>query len=354
MHIHLELVPENERGTMPSELAFGAAFSDHMFTQEFQIDKGWHNAQIGPVQPFSLHPAAAVLHYGQEVFEGLKAYRAKDGRILLFRPQENAARFNRSAVRINMPVVDEADHVEAIKRLVEIDQRWVPQESGSSLYIRPAMIATTPKLGLASATNFLHFIITSPVAAYFDGGLAPISVFVSDERRRAVVGGVGEAKTGGNYAASLLASEEAAKQGFSQVLWLDAIEGRFVEEVGAMNICFVYRDGSIVTPSLSGSILPGITRDSVIKLAPKIGHEVSEQRLDINQILEDIKTGHITEAFGCGTAAVISPVNRLSFKGDDYCIGNGNTGSVSQKFFDTLTGIQYGEIDDPFDWVVDV
>lgn len=354
MDIHLELLPEAERGTMPSELAFGAAFSDHMFTQEFQTDKGWHNAQISATRPFSLHPAAAVLHYGQEVFEGLKAYRSKDGRILLFRPQENAARFNRSAIRINMPTVNEADHVDAIKQLVNIDQRWVPEASGSSLYIRPAMIASTPKLGLASATNFIHFIITSPVAAYFDGGLAPISVFVSDERRRAVVGGVGEAKTGGNYAASLLASEEAAKQGFSQVLWLDAIEGRFVEEVGAMNICFVYSDGSIVTPGLSGSILPGITRDSVIKLGPTIGHDVSEQRLDIFQILADIKSGRITEAFGCGTAAVISPVNRFSFKGEDYLIDDGTTGPVSQKFFDTLTGIQYGEIAVPFDWVIEV
>ncbi|XPF94083.1 branched-chain amino acid aminotransferase [Colwellia sp. RE-S-Sl-9] len=341
----------NERGTCPAEYSFGEIFSDHMFIQQYSPEKHWHNQEIYPYQPLSLDPSAAVLHYSQEIFEGLKAYRNVNDSINLFRPQENIKRFNRSAKRMVMPEVDEALHLEALKSLVYLDQDWVPHQKGSSLYIRPTMIATSAKLGLGASMNYSHYIIAGPAGNYFKGGLVPISVFVADEYRRAVKGGVGEAKTGGNYAASLFASEEVIKLGYSQVLWLDAVEGKYIEEVGAMNICFVYENAHIVTPELSGSILPGITRDSILKLAPALGYEVSEQRLDIDVILADIASGKITEVFGCGTAAVISPVGKLGFKGKEYIINNNETGDVATKLYDNLTGIQYGTCEDKFGWV---
>jgi branched-chain amino acid aminotransferase len=344
------LAPE-KRQSCPAEFSFGATFSDHMFTQYFTPEKNWHDALIGPYQALSLDPSAAVFHYGQEIFEGLKAYRNAQGGINLFRVEQNLKRFNRSAQRMVMPEVDEALHLEAIKSMVSLDRNWVPDQQGASLYIRPTMIATSPKLGLGASANYCHFIITGPAGSYFEGGLTPISVAVADEYRRAVKGGVGEAKTGGNYAASLYASEEVSKQGYSQVLWLDAVEGRFIEEVGAMNICFVYQGKSIVTPALSGSILPGITRDSILTLAPSLGYEISEQRLDINEILADIESGKITEVFGCGTAAVISPVGKLGFKGKEYVINDNQTGEISKALYDELTGIQYGTREDKFGWI---
>ncbi|MFC3053014.1 branched-chain amino acid aminotransferase [Kordiimonas pumila] len=351
MSITVNPIPENERGSCPKELAFGAAFADHMFTQLYDDGLGWHDAVIGRFHDLKLSPAAAVLHYGQEIFEGMKAYRRPDGKVSFFRPDANIKRFNRSAARMVMPEVDEAVHLEALEKLISLDQKWVPSEPGSSLYIRPTMIATSPKLGLGAAKAYMHFIITSPVGPYFKEGLNPVSVYISDKYRRAVVGGVGEAKTGGNYAASLLVSEDVASKGYTQVLWLDAVEGRYAEEVGAMNVCFVYGGERVVTPSLSGSILPGITRDSVLKLAPHIGFEVEEARLDVNTILADIKAGKITEVFGCGTAAVISPIGRLCFKGEDYIINDNKAGPVAKKLYDSLTGIQYGTAEDPFNWV---
>lgn len=325
-----------------------------MFTQVYDDGQGWHDAQIRPYENFSLSPAAAVLHYSQEIFEGLKAYRRRDGGINLFRPEANAARFNRSARRMVMPEVDEAFHVQAMKELVALDSAWVPSDNGSSLYLRPAMIATTPKLGLEAAGSYLHFVISGPAGPYYPEGFNPVSVYVSDECRRAVKGGVGEAKTGGNYAASLYVSEAVARKGYTQVLWLDAIEGRFIEEVGAMNICFVYEGNVVRTPTLSGSILPGITRDSLLKLAPKLGYEVEEARLDIHDVLDDIEAGRITEVFGCGTAAVVSPVGRLAMGGREFEINGNETGPVAQKLFDELMGIQYGEREDPFGWIVPV
>jgi len=295
-----------------------------------------------------------VLHYSQEVFEGLKAYRRADGGVCLFRPEANAERFNRSARRMSMPEVDAELHVEAIRRLVALDERWVPTRSGASLYIRPAMIATSTKLGLGAAADYLHFIICSPVGPYFREGFKPVSVDVSDVMRRAVKGGVGEAKTGGNYAASLVASEAAARDGFTQVLWLDAIEGRYVEEVGAMNIFFVYRGEELVTPALSGSILPGITRDSILKLAPSMGYAVREERLDIEEICAGLASGEITEVFGSGTAAVVSPVGRLRFRDRVYDINDNAVGPVAERLLTTLTDIQYGRAEDPFGWVVSV
>jgi len=351
MSLRISPLPQEQRGNCPAELSFGAVFTDHMFTQEYSPITGWHNEKISPYHPLNLDPAAAVLHYGQEIFEGLKAYRNIDGGINLFRPLENFLRFNRSAERMVMPTVDPTSHLEVLKSLIDLDKNWVPDQKDASLYIRPAMIATSPKLGLGAAEDYLHFIIMGPVGPYFKGGFEPVSVYVADEYRRAVVGGVGEAKTGGNYAASLYQSELMAKKGFTQVLWLDAIEGRLIEEVGAMNICFVYEGKQIVTPSLSGSILPGITRDSVLALAPKLGYEVEEAQLDIHEVLKDIRAGSITEVFGCGTAAVISPVGNLSFKGKNYLINDNQPGVVASALYDELTGIQYGKREDPFGWI---
>lgn len=348
--IRIEPVPAAAQGSLPTELAFGNLFTDHMFVQTYNPESGWHDAVIKKLEPLPLHPAAAVLHYGQEIFEGLKAYRRPDGEINLFRPKANFRRFNDSAKRVVMPAVDEDFHLLALKKLITQDERWVPSQPGASLYIRPAMIATSPKLGLAASSEYVHFIITGPVGPYFKGGFKPVSVYVSDFCRRAVIGGIGEAKTGGNYVASLQMSEEVARKGYTQVLWLDAIEGRYVEEVGAMNICFVYEGSRIVTPALSGSILAGITRDSLLKLAPALGYEVSEERVDINEILAGIGSGKITEVFGCGTAAVISPVGNLHFKGEDYLINNNEAGPVARRLYDELTGIQYGTAEDRFGW----
>ena len=352
MNIEVHPLAQEQRGLCPEDIRFGTVFSDHMFTQVYDEGRGWHSAKIEPYHNFSLDPAAAVLHYGQEVFEGLKAYRRPDGGINLFRPDANARRLNRSAQRMVMPPVDESFQTEALKRLIKLDEQWVPDREGASLYIRPTMIATSPKLGLGAAASYLHFIITGPAGPYFAQGFKPVSVYISDSCRRAVVGGVGEAKTGGNYSASLYVSEEAAGKGYTQVLWLDAIEGRYVEEVGAMNICFVYEGRRIVTPSLSGSILAGITRDSLLQLAPTLGYEMVEGRLDIHEVLADIEKGRITEVFGCGTAAVVSPVGILALAGKEYTINDNQPGAVSKHLFDELVGIQYGLRDDPFGWVV--
>lgn len=352
--IEINALPEDKRGSVPENIRFGTVFSDHMFTQVFDPGVGWHEAQIRPYQHLSLDPAAAVLHYSQEIFEGLKAYRREDGGINLFRPEQNARRMNNSARRMVMPEVDEAVQLEALTKLVSVDRNWVPSSDGSSLYIRPTMIATSAKLGLGAAANYMHYIIAGPAGPYFEGGFNPVSVYISDVCRRAVVGGVGDAKTGGNYSASLMVSEEVAQKGFTQVLWLDAIEGRYVEEVGAMNICFVYEGKRIATPSLSGSILPGITRDSLLTLAPTLGYEVSEERLDINDILADIDSGKITEVFGCGTAAVISPVGMLAMKDKEYVINGNQSGPVSKHLYDELTDIQYGRKEDTFGWIMPV
>ncbi len=351
MSITIKPVTTSKLAASPKELSFGSVFSDHMFTQVYDEGTGWHDAQISAYHDISLDPAASVLHYGQEIFEGLKAYRRADGGINLFRPEANIQRFNRSAERLVMPPVDESLHMEALRALIDLDRAWVPGQEDASLYIRPTMIATGAKLGLGASSRYLHFIITGPAGPYFKGGFEPVSVYISNEYRRAVIGGVGEAKTGGNYAASLYVSENVAKLGYTQVLWLDAIEGRYVEEVGAMNICFVYEGQRVVTPELSGSILPGITRDSILKLSPALGYEVSEEKLDIHEVLADIENGKITEVFGCGTAAVISPVGMLYFKGKQYVINNNQSGPVSKHLYDELTGIQYGILEDRFGWV---
>ncbi len=340
----------------PDVLGFGRYFTNRMFIQHYSPEKGWHDAAIVPYQPLVLDPASQILHCGQDVFEGAKAYRRPDGKINLFRIDQNMARFNRSASRMGMPQIDARLHTEAIKALVAMEHEWIPPQHGSALYIRPVMVSTESTLEVRASRTFLHFIILSPVGPYFGTGLRPVPVFISHDYVRAVRGGTGEAKTIANYAGSILATEQAREAGFQQVLWLDAVDRRVVEEVGGMNIAFVYDDKRISTPALSGSILPGVTRDSVLRLAPDIGLRATEDRIDVNDMLADIETGRITEVFAMGTGAVIAPVGRFRYKDKDYVINQEKTGPVAQRLFDALTDIQYGRVADPYGWtqVIDV
>lgn len=350
MTITIDPLAAHELRPVPEKYVFGQTFSNRMFTQVFTPDQGWHNARIGAYRAFSLDPAAMVLHYAQTIFEGTKAYRRPDGHINLFRAWENAARFNRSATRIAMAPVDPEEHFEAIAELVRLEHEWVPAEDGAALYIRPTMIASDVALGVHASHSYLHFIIVGPVGPYFSTGFNPVSVYISRDYVRAVRGGTGEVKTGGNYAASLYVSERVRALGYQQVLWLDAIERRFVEEVGAMNIAFVYEGSHLVTPALSGSILPGVTRDSVLKLAPDLGYTVSEGHLDIDEVLHDIRAGRITEVFGMGTAAVIAPVGKLGDREDTISINECQSGPVARHLYQALTDIQYGRAPDPYGW----
>ena len=349
MNITIEPIEKDTVRPLPAKLGFGQFFSNRMFTQTWNADKGWHDAKIGPYGPISLDPATAVFHYAQEIFEGTKAYRRADGNINLFRPWENARRFNRSAERMAMQLVDEESHVDAIVQLVKLEHQWVPGGDGESLYIRPTLIATEPALGVHASSSYLHYIIVGPVGAYFASGFNPVAVYISDDYVRAVRGGTGEAKCGGNYASSLIVGKEVAEKGYSQVLWLDGVERKYVEEVGAMNIAFAYGK-HIVTPELSGTILHGVTRNSVLRLAPDIGYTMEEKRLDINDILRDIESGKITEVFGMGTAAVIAPVGKFGYKGKEYIVNNNQVGPIAQHLYKTLTDIQYGRIADPYGW----
>lgn len=333
-----------------SKLVFGKQFTNRMFVMEYNTGKGWHSPRIQPYGPFSLDPAALVLHYAQEIFEGLKAFRRADGNIALFRPTDNFKRFNLSARRMCMPELDVDFCMKALRELLQLEQDWVPHSQGTSLYIRPTMIATEPVLGVKPADQYLFYIILSPVAAYYKGGLNPVKIWVSDEYVRVPSGGTGEAKTGGNYASSLYASSLASKKGYDQVLWLDSVERKYVEEVGSMNICFLY-DGKLVTSPLSGSILDGITRRSILTLVRDFGYTVEERALSIDEILEGAQNGRLTEAFGTGTAAVVSPVGQFTYQGKDIQLGNGKAGELTMKLYDTLTGIQYGRLEDSHHWV---
>jgi branched-chain amino acid aminotransferase len=353
--MEIEILPLDETSLKipPTEdFGFGNQFTNRMFSQKYTAEKGWHGAKIGPYEPLVLEPATAVFHYAQEVFEGTKAYRRPDGNINLFRPWENMRRFTNSARRMAMAPVDEEEHLTAIIRLIELEQEWAPSAPGASLYIRPTMIATDAALGVHSSQSYLHFVILGPVGPYFKQGFSPVPVYISDQYRRAVRGGVGDAKTGGNYAASLYVGEEAQAKGYSQVLWLDAIEGRYIEEVGAMNICFVYEGCKIATPPLTGSILPGVTRKSVLELGRDLGYEVSEEMLDVHEVLADIEAGRITEVFGCGTAAVIAPVGKFGFQEQEVIINDYQSGPVAKHLYDELTGIQYGRLPDRFGWTL--
>ena len=353
MQITVTQVAENRRRPKPNrgeKLGFGNRFSDHMFLMDFASGKGWGNARIVPYGPLSLAPSAMVLHYGQEIFEGMKAYFARDGAVCLFRPDQNAERLNRSAARMCLPEIPVEDQFAALRALVRLDREWIPRDEGASLYIRPTMIGTEAGLGVRPSAEVLFFIITGPVGAYYARGFDPVRILVEETYVRAARGGTGEAKTGGNYAASLLAAKKAKEKGFDQVLWLDAEHRRFVEEVGTMNIFFVLR-GELVTPPLSGSILPGVTRDTVLTLAREWKIPVAERPVEIDEILKGAADGTLSETFGSGTAAVISPVGSFSCHGKEIQVGQGRTGEFSLRLYREITGIQYGEIEDRHHWI---
>ncbi len=349
----LKILPLNNPKVHPvdeSQLGFGKQFTDRMLVMEYAAGSGWHSARIQPYGPFSLDPACAVLHYAQEIFEGLKAFRRDDGRIALFRASDNVRRFNRSAVRMCMPEVDETFFLDAIRQLVRLEADWVPRSAGTSLYIRPTMIATDPYLGVKPSDTYLCYVILSPVGAYYKGGFSPVKIWISDDYVRAALGGTGEAKTGGNYAASLRASMEAASRGYDQVLWLDAEQRRYVEEVGSMNICFLI-DGTVVTSPLRGTILDGVTRRSILTLVRDLGVAVEERALSVDEIFAAAESGRMSEAFGTGTAAVVSPVGQFTYRDRTVSLGGGTAGAFTMKLYETLTGIQYGRLPDKHGWV---
>jgi branched-chain amino acid aminotransferase len=348
--------PPEKRKAKPvdeSLLGFGKFFTDHMFTMTWHAGRGWHDPLVEPYRPLQLDPTAMCLHYAQEIFEGMKAYRGKDGALFLFRPRENARRMNVSGERLCMPRIDEDLFLEALTKLILIDRDWIPHGSGTSLYIRPTMIATEPALGVHPANEYLFFIVTGPVGAYYPEGFAPTRIFVTEEFSRAVPGGTGYCKAGGNYAASLYASQIANDMGYTQVLWLDAIERKYVEEVGTSNMFFMIGDDLITSP-LTGTILPGVTRDSVIQLARSWGVTVSERRLSMDEIMAAMTSGALSEAFASGTAAIVSPVGQIFYRGVEHPIGSGKTGPLTEKLYNEILQIQYGMKDDPFGWRVKI
>lgn len=335
------------------KLGFGHIFTDHMFIMNYTEGRGWHDPRIVPFGDITLSPAAMVLHYGQEMFEGLKAYRGENGEVYLFRPDMNAKRANNSNDRLCIPRIPEEDFVQAVKAVVAVDSDWVPSEEGTSLYIRPFVISTDAHLGVAPSKTYMFIIILSPSGAYYESGLAPVGIWIEDEYVRAVRGGMGFAKTGGNYAASLAAQVKAHDGGYSQALWLDGVERKYIEEVGSMNIAFKI-SGKVVTPMLNGSILPGITRDSILHLCREWGYEVEERRISVDELIAAAHSGALEEVFGTGTAAVVSPVGKLRYKDDVIEIGGGKIGELTQKLYDELTGIQWGKRPDPYGWRVKV
>lgn len=334
-------------------LGFSKYFSDHMFSMNYSEDKGWHDLKISPYGDITLDPASMVLHYAQEVFEGLKAYRAKDGRVLLFRPDMNASRMNNSNKRMCIPEVPADIFVDAIKALVDCDRDWVPSEPDTSLYIRPFIFATTKGLACHPSNTYKFMIITSPVGAYFASGINPVKILVEDQYIRAVEGGTGFAKCGGNYAAALLVQEKAEALGFAQVLWLDGVEKKYIEEVGTMNAMFKVK-GEILTAPTTGTVLPGITRDSCLKILKSWGYTVKERKITIEELMAYAESGELEEAFGTGTAAVISPIGLLKYKEDEATINNFETGELTKRLYDYLTGIQWGSVEDSFDWITEI
>ena len=336
-----------------SKLGFGKIFTDHFFTMKYHADRGWYEAMIEPYRLISMEPTAMCLHYGQEIFEGLKAYRGKDDQIYLFRPYKNIDRMNTSAERLCMPKVDPELFMEALKKLVLIEKDWIPRTRGASLYIRPTMIATEAALGVHDANEYLFFIVVGPVGVYYPQGFSPTSMYVTDDYVRAVRGGIGYIKAAGNYAASLLASKLAMEKGFTQVLWLDAIERKYIEEVGTSNVFFLIGD-ELITPPLGGSILPGVTRDSVIHIAKSWKIPVLERPISIDEIIDASATGKLKEAFASGTAAIVSPIGQIFYKGKSIFINKGKTGNLTEKLYNEILQIQYGEKDDPFSWRVPI
>lgn len=354
LNIRIEMT--GSRGQIPApgtKLSFGHVFTDHMFMMNYREGQGWYDPRIVPFQKLSLSPAAMVFHYGQEVFEGMKAYRSGRGEALLFRPDMNARRCNASCRRLCIPEIPEEDFVQAVKAAVKMDEAWIPGDPGTSLYIRPFIIATDEFLGVAPSKTYLFMIILSPSGSYYASGMAPVGIWIEDDYVRAVRGGVGHTKTGGNYAASLIGQVKAHDAGYTQVLWLDGVERKYIEEVGAMNIFFKI-DGRVITPALNGSILPGVTRDSVIALCRSWGLSVEERRISLEELLGAQRDGRLEEVFGTGTAAVISPVGRLRHQDSIMTIADGKTGPLSQRLYDSLTDIQWGRAEDRFGWTVAV
>lgn len=334
-------------------LGFGTLFTDHMFNMDYFPEKGWCNPRIEPYAPIMMDPSTMVLHYGQAVFEGLKAYRTPKGTIQLFRPKDNFKRLNRSCRLLCIPELDETFLLDALKELISIENNWVPAAPETSLYIRPTIIATDPFLGVRASNTYRYFVILSPVGAYYAAGFNPVKILVTKDHVRAVRGGVGEAKTPGNYAASLYAGARAHQAGYTQVLWLDGVEQKYIEEVGAMNIFFVI-DDEIITPALNGSILHGITRDSVIALAKQWKYKISERRISIDEVMDAHNSGKLKEVFGSGTAAVISPVGELKYGDEVIAISDGKVGPIAGKFYKALTDIQYGCEKDILGWIEEV
>ena len=334
-------------------LGFGQIFTDHMFVLDYTDGVGWHDPRIIPYQPITLDPSAMVFHYGQTVFEGMKAYRSPEGKVQLFRPTKNFERLNRSSARLSIPAIDEKLALQGLLELVDIDRDWVPSSPGTSLYIRPFIIATEPYLGVSPSKNYQFIIIMSPVGSYYKEGINPVKILVEQQYVRAVVGGTGEAKTGGNYASSLVAQQIAGEIGYSQTLWLDGIEHKYIEEVGSMNVFFKI-DGKVITPALNGSILPGITRDSILQMLHREGYAVEERRISIDEVVEAYRTGKLEEAFGTGTAAVISPIGEFLWNEEKLIVNNGEIGELSQKLYNELTGIQNGTVEDIYSWMVTV
>ena len=353
MKYDITIMPTTEPKARPadeSKLGFGKIFTDHMFLMDYNTEDGWNNARIVPFGPLPIHPASTVLHYGAEVFEGMKAYRTADGSIQLFRPMENVKRLNNSAERLCLPALDEEGCLDIIKTLVELEKDWVPHSEGTSLYIRPYLFGNDPHLGVHAVKNATFAVICCPVGAYYAEGLNPVKIAIESEDVRAVRGGTGYAKCGGNYAASLRAGERAERNGYTQVLWLDGVERRYIEEVGAMNVMFKI-NGKIITPALTGSVLPGITRKSCVELLRDWGYEVEERLFSIDELLEAVETNTLEEAWGTGTAAVVSPIGHLFYKGKEYTISDNKIGALTQKLYDNLTGIQWGKQEDTHGWI---
>lgn len=353
MEIKIERAKTLKNKPKDDELGFGKYFTDHMFVMDYTEGKGWHSARITPYAPIQLDPATMVLHYAQETFEGLKAYRTKDGRILLFRPEMNARRMITSNERLCMATIPEEIFVDAVKAIVEYEQEWVPHKEGTSLYIRPFMFATEAGVGVHPANSYKFIIILSPVGNYYPEGVNPVKIYVEDEYVRATKGGTGFAKCGGNYASSIIAQKKAEELGYTQVLWLDGVERKYIEEVGTMNVMFKI-DGEIYTAPTDGTVLPGITRNSCITLLKDWGYKVNEEHFTIDFLIEKAKEGKLEEAFGTGTAAVISPIGELYYKGEKHIINDFKTGDLTKKIYDTLTDIQWGNIPDKFNWTKEV
>ncbi|TRZ38277.1 branched-chain amino acid aminotransferase [Niallia circulans] len=351
--ITVTLATEKKPKPDPSKLEFGKVFTDHMFMMDYTVENGWHNAEILPYQPITLDPASVIFHYGQAVFEGMKAYLTAEDKVLLFRPEKNMERLNKSNERLCIPDIDEEFALEALKQLINVDRDWIPTGEGTSLYIRPFVISTQPFLGVAASISYKFMIILSPVGSYYKEGVKPVKIFVENEYVRAVAGGTGSAKTAGNYASSLKAQQIATQKGYSQVLWLDGVEKKYVEEVGAMNVFFKIGD-EVVTPVLNGSILEGVTRRSVLDLLKHWNIPVVERKISVEEIFEASKNGELKEAFGTGTAAVISPIGEFLWNETSITLNNGETGELAKKIYDTLTNIQNGREEDPFGWTVEV